>query len=312
MHLRLLKTFLAVVRSGNVTRAAEQVHLAQSSVSDQIQMLETEVGAELFTRTRQGLVLTQAGEALEPYAEEILALVDEAYVAVETAAGRSGRNLTIGALETIGAARLPQWLGVFQHRQPDAQVKLKIAGSGTLLRDLEQGTLDAVFCFDKGLVDERFAKRALLTEPLVLVAPPGEAGRATATDLESMAARRFITTESGCIYRHMFDQAFARSGMRSPTIAAEVGSITAIGRLVACGVGSALVPRLVVEDMLDQGEIVELPWRTTDSTVSLVLMWRRRRVLSPLLKRFLAAMDELPVSVKRADARPQHAGPSPS
>jgi DNA-binding transcriptional LysR family regulator len=58
MHPRLLKTFLAVARSRNVTRAAEQVHLAQSRVSDQIQALETELGAELFVRTRQGLLLT--------------------------------------------------------------------------------------------------------------------------------------------------------------------------------------------------------------------------------------------------------------
>ncbi|TJW73014.1 MAG: LysR family transcriptional regulator, partial [Mesorhizobium sp.] len=78
MHPRLLKTFLAVARTRNITRAAAEVNLAQSSVSDQIQALEAELGADLFTRSRQGLELTPAGDALKPYAEGLLALADDA------------------------------------------------------------------------------------------------------------------------------------------------------------------------------------------------------------------------------------------
>jgi DNA-binding transcriptional LysR family regulator len=307
MHPRLLKTFLAVASSQNVTRAAKQVHLAQSSVSDQIQVLETELGAELFVRTRQGLFLTPAGEALKSYAEDILALADEARAAVETAAAHIGNSLTIGALETIGAARLPQWLGAFQRQQPDVNVHLKIAGSGELMQGLEAGALHAVFCFDKGPIDERLARRVISSEPLVLIMPPKEAVRASTIDLESLATLRFITTERGCTYRHLFDKAFAEAGIRPPAIAAEVGSITAIGRLVAIGVGSALVPRLAVEDMLDRGEITELPWPGTSNTTSLVLIWRRRRVLSPPLRRFLTAAEELAVPVRSIDAPPLRA-----
>lgn len=106
MNPRLLKTFLAVARTGNVTRAALEVNLAQSSVSDQIQALEAELGASLFTRSRQGLALTPAGEALKPYAENLLALADDARAAVDaTRAGTAG-SLSIGALETIASARL--------------------------------------------------------------------------------------------------------------------------------------------------------------------------------------------------------------
>ncbi|TIP32956.1 MAG: LysR family transcriptional regulator, partial [Mesorhizobium sp.] len=98
MHSRLLKTFLAVARTGNVTRVAQEVNLAQSSVSDQIQALETELGASLFIRSRQGLTLTPAGEALKPYAENLLALADDARAAVDaTRAGTAG-SLSIGAL----------------------------------------------------------------------------------------------------------------------------------------------------------------------------------------------------------------------
>ena len=87
MHPRLLKTFLAVARHRNITRAAREVHLAQSSVSDQIQSLENELGVALFIRSRHGLDLTAAGEALKPYAEEILQLAEEARIAVEARMG---------------------------------------------------------------------------------------------------------------------------------------------------------------------------------------------------------------------------------
>jgi DNA-binding transcriptional LysR family regulator len=89
MHPRLLKTFLAVARHRNITRAAREVHLAQSSVSDQIQSLESELGVTLFTRSRQGLDLTASGAALKPYAEEILQLPSEPNVAADRTPVRS-------------------------------------------------------------------------------------------------------------------------------------------------------------------------------------------------------------------------------
>ncbi|WP_214477596.1 LysR family transcriptional regulator, partial [Mesorhizobium sp. dw_380] len=247
MHPRLLKTFLAVARSRNVTRAAEVVHLAQSSVSDQIQTLEAELGAALFTRSKVGLELTPAGLALKPIAEDLLRLDGEARAAVLLAAGQTGGTLTIGALETIASARLAPWLPGFQAGHPDIAVRMKVTDSGTLLRLLEDGGIDVAFCFArrdgaKGAADERLARRTISAEPLVLVAAAGTAP----CDLAGLAALRFVATEPGCIYRHMFDTAFAEAGMAAPRLAAEVGSIGAIARLVAAGAGLSLVPRLAV------------------------------------------------------------------
>ena len=141
MYPRLLRTFLAVARSRNVTRAAEEIHLAQSSVSDQIQSLETELGTDLFARSKLGLELTRAGEALMPYAEEILRLSDEARAAVKANMGKTAGTVTIGALETIASVKLPRWLSAFQDDHPDINLKLKVAGSGDLLRKLEDGEI---------------------------------------------------------------------------------------------------------------------------------------------------------------------------
>jgi DNA-binding transcriptional LysR family regulator len=290
MHPRLLKTFLAVAWHRNITRAAREVHLAQSSVSDQIQSLESELGVTLFTRSRHGLDLTTAGEALKPYAEEILQLADEARIAVEARTGTTAATVTVGALETIAAVKLPQWLAAFRGDHPEIGLRLKIAGSNVLLRQLEEGEIDVAFCFDKGGLDERLARRTISAEPLVLIASAENATASGQGDLAALAAMRFVVTETGCVYRHLFDTAFAETA--APKLAAEVGSIGAIASLVATGIGMGLVPRLAVAEALDRGEIVELPWPGPARTASLVMIWRRRRVQPPALKLLLAAAGE--------------------
>lgn len=305
MRPNLLKSFLAVARRRNITHAATEVHLAQSSVSDQLQLLENELGTSLFTRTRTGLELTPAGEALKPYAGEILALMDEARAAVAATAGHAAGVLTIGALETIASARMPRWLSTFRREHPDINLQLKIAGSGELLQKLQGGDIDIVFCFDKGDLDGRLFKRMVSAEPLALVAPPGGQSTLAADGLEVLAGRNFVATETGCVYRHLFDKAFAEAGIAAPQPVAEVDSIRTIARLVAAGTGLALVPRLAVADALDDGELVEIPWSGPVRTASIVAIWRRRRVQPAALGQFLASAALAPV--RSADVRPRHA-----
>lgn len=292
MHPRLLKTFLAVARHRNFTRAAEEVHLAQSSVSDQIQSLEAELGAALLIRAKTGLTLTPAGEALRLYAEDMLLLAEEARAAVAAAAGRQAGTVVIGALETIAAVRLAPWLSRFRAEHAETDLRLTVAGSGELLRKLEAGAIDVAFCFGEGAFDERLARRVVAVEPIVLIMPPGRAARAGVPDLSALAAMDFLTTESGCVYRAITDRAFAEAGLSAPRRAAEVGSVAAIARLVATGAGVGLVPRLAVEAALARGEIDEVAWPGSMRTVPLAMVWRRRRVQPPALKRLLAAASE--------------------
>jgi len=303
MRPSLLKTFLAVARSRNVTRAAAEVHLAQSTVSDQLQLLEAELRTSLFVRSKTGLDLTPAGEALVAYAEEILALTDEARVAVGAATGQAMSSLAIGALETVASGRMPRWIAAFRANHPNIDLQLKIAGSQELLQAVESGAIDIAFCFDKGELDKRFVKRVVAAEPLVLTAPPAFGSASTSPDLAALAGKSFVATQMGCVYRHIFDRAFGETGIGAPKLAAQVDSIRTIVRLVAAGTGLALLPRLAVVDALDRGEIIAMRWPGPIQTVSLVAIWRRRRVQPPALSQLLAlAADEL-APVRPAGAR---------
>jgi len=194
----------------------EEIHLAQSSVSDQIQSLEADLGTTLFIRSKLGLTLTAEGTTLKPYAEEIPALADEARAEVRTTAGHTAGSVTIGALETIASEKLPRWLSDFRSDHPDIGLRIRISGSGQLLRDLENGEIDVAFCFDSGVLDERLAKRTISVEPLVLVAPPEAQLALMGGDLTALASVSFVVTEAGCIYRSMFDETFAEADIAAP------------------------------------------------------------------------------------------------
>ncbi|PDS77325.1 LysR family transcriptional regulator [Rhizobium sp. L43] len=307
MNPRQLKTFLAVIRHGNLTRTAAEVNLAQSSLSDQIQALEQELGAELFLRSRQGVVPTPAGAALKAYAEEILALNDEAKTAVSAAAGCAELSLTLGTLETIATERLAPWLSLFRKKNPRFGLKLKIGNSGELLAQLQHGSIDVAFTFDRGQQDERFLTRRICSEPLVLIAGSDSQARPPAS-LAALSTASFVATEIGCVYRHLFETAFAEASIATPPIVTEADSIATIIRLVSSGTGYGLVPRLALGQAATRDDVVELPWPGNPPAASLIMMWRRRRVQPSALSLLLASASENLQPVKPADARLQRAG----
>lgn len=313
MTPRLLQTFLAVARCRTATRAASELNLVQSSVSDQIQILEEALGASLFLRSKQGFRLTAAGEALVPYAQEILALTDDAVAAVKNASISVDRSIVIGALETVAAEVLPALLADLRKNQPQLRMRIEVAGSDYLLQRLLDGSNDIAFCFRKGALDVRLTHREFAQEPLVMIGPPAVGSTsAPALTPEALRDEPFITTEPGCIYRHLFDQAWRWAGLAPPTPFVEVGSIGAILRLVAAGSGYALIPRLVVREALERGSVAAIPWPGPALVATLDMVWRRRRVQSPGLTLLLAGTGRVRPSLKRDGDHPRREEPRPS
>nr|WP_234903513.1 LysR family transcriptional regulator substrate-binding protein [Agrobacterium vitis] len=101
---------------------------------------------------------------------------------------------------------------MFREQHPNVTVSLKVAASGDLLQQVEAGMIDVAFCFDRGSFDNRLATRLIAKEPVILIAPiTGQYARGMPT-LTEIGAVSFVATEVGCVYRAMFDKAFADFG----------------------------------------------------------------------------------------------------
>ncbi|MBU8897173.1 LysR family transcriptional regulator [Corallococcus sp. M34] len=292
MKLRQLETFRTVARTLNFRRAAEQLHYAQSSITEQIQGLESDLDVALFDRTGRVLRLTEAGARLLSYADQMLALAEEARTALQEHDSELSGTLTIWAPETLCARRLPGLLTAFHAHHPRVRLVVSPKGRAEILQGLRGQEIDlGIFL---GEVPSGIAVHCeqLATEPLCLVAPPGHAltqrDRVLADDLRPWP---FISTEQGCAYRDLFERAWTEVEGK-PAVVAEMGSVTAVARCVASGMGLAVLPHVAVSDEVSRGELVPLPWPSL-AAAGIWFAWSGRR-LSPAAAAFLRTVREEP------------------
>lgn len=275
MELRHLRTFRVVARTLNFTHAAAELHYAQSSVTEQVQALEAELGSVLFDRANRRL--TAAGERLVGYADQVLALVEEAKAAVDEDRGEPEGDLVIGALETLCTHWVPPLLNTYRTRWPRVRLSLKEGGRGELYHAVRQSEMDVCFTFGPGPQDPNLASRTLGSEPLVVIVPDGHplAGKGELHE-EELKGIGFLATPQGCGFREMLDR------LDGPVVDTEVGSLAALGRCVAAGMGCGLVPAMV-----DHPGAVAVP--LAGHSTALTMTWRRRDERKPSVAALIAA-----------------------
>ncbi|WP_405014777.1 LysR family transcriptional regulator [Kitasatospora sp. NBC_01539] len=244
MQLQQLRYFAAVADLRNFTRAAERLHVAQPSLSQQIRSLERELGGELFHRTRGNIALTDAGEALLPLARRILADTDSARLAVqETVQLRRGR-VRLGAPPSLCTSLVPDVLGAFRSRHPAVDLLVREGGSGDLTAALTAGELDLALLIDpaSGEAPAGLTVTPLLHEDLVLVsAAPLPEGRMPVAALRD---RPLVMFREGYALRDSTLAACRAEGFE-PRFAVEGGEMDAVLGFVRAGLGAAVVPAMV-------------------------------------------------------------------
>lgn len=142
MQFQQLVYFVAVAETRHFTRAAEREHVAQPSLSQQIKALERELGAELFSRARGNIALTDAGETLLPLARRILADADTARLEVQELAQLRRGRVRLGATPSVCTGLLPDVLRTFHAAHPGIELLIEEGGSLDLVRELARGSLD--------------------------------------------------------------------------------------------------------------------------------------------------------------------------
>jgi DNA-binding transcriptional LysR family regulator len=246
VELRQLEHFVAAAEERHFTRAAQRLHIVQSGLSASIRALERELGAPLFVRSTRRVELTQAGLALLPEARRTLAAATAAADAVAAVQGLVRGSLAVGTMQILPpAVDLLAILGRFHAQHPGVELRLRQAGTGTLLGEVLAGALDLALVAPVGRPPAGLAVRRLAGDPLLLACPPEHplAGR-DQVELAELGAEPFVDFQPDWGLRMLVDQRLAAAGVDRRT-ALEVNDVPTLLELVAHGLGVALVPEVV-------------------------------------------------------------------
>lgn len=252
MEIHQLRYFVAVAEEGSFSRAAAREHIAQPSLSQQIQKLEAETGHRLFDRLSRRVVVTEAGKCLLEYARKILVDMAEARRCLDDLQRDISGGLNVGAILTIAPYLLPKLVGKFQVRYPKVVLEiLEDTTEGLALR-LEDGTLDAAIMStcqqSPALRSELLAREALL----VLLPSKHPLAKKKKISWSDLKAEKFLLLHEVHCLSVQVCNLLASQNLR-PELALRGSQLTTIAEMVASGTGVSVVPQMMVEHHLPPG-----------------------------------------------------------
>jgi LysR family transcriptional regulator, hydrogen peroxide-inducible genes activator len=246
MELHQLRYFCAVVRAGNFTRAAQDQHVAQPSLSQQIHKLEDELGTKLFDRFPRFARLTESGKAFLSKAEAILRQVGEARSEIQEMSRTEMGTVSVGAIPTIAPYFLAPVLARFVQRHPNISVRIAEEITPVLLDHLHNGRVDCVLLALPIRGDE-FLCEELFRERLFACLPTGHRLAARRSiGMSEIRSEPFLLLKEGHCFRENALAACRRSKVH-PNVVFESGQFSTILSMVSAGMGVSLVPSMAVE-----------------------------------------------------------------
>ncbi len=292
MDLHKLRIFMVVARTGNFTRAAEQLFMTQPTISQQLTALESQLGTVLIERQTRRQRLTAAGEALLPYAEQLLALAEAATEATRAAAGLADRTLRLGAGNTLATYLLPGLLSCYRSRLPQHRLRVSVGNTAELLALVASDTVELA------LVGSPAEHAGLAIIPfmydrlVVIVAPEDTWAGRTAIELDQLRERVLLTREPGSALHATVERLLGSAVMASDHVIM-LGETEAIKRSVEAGLGVALVQSIAVRREVAAGTLHELALLGADDRRTYHWAQRQGHTLSQAARGLVALLEEL-------------------
>lgn len=280
MDVSDLRIFSEVARLGGMNKAAGALNTVQSNVTTRIRLLEEELGVALFRRHSRGVVLTDAGERLLPYAEKLGRLIDDARRAVAED-GRPKGVLTVGSLETTAALHLSPLLAGYAAAHPDVDMILRTGTTNELIEAVLNHDVEAAFICGP-VEDPELVAETIFHEELVLLTAPSVAS----LDAALGANPRIVVLRAGCSYRQRLEDLLARRGVTGAR-QLQFGTLEAIFGCVAAGLGVTLLPRRLIGSVWQESRVAVHTLSPQEAEVETLLIRRKDAFLTSALRAFL-------------------------
>jgi DNA-binding transcriptional LysR family regulator len=257
--LTQLRSFLAVMRGGSVTAAADELVVTQPSVSAAVAALSRELGTPVTEREGRGIRPTAAGTAFAPFAADVIGLLEEGRRAAREAAHLADRRLRLAAVTTAAESFVPPLMRAFA--QSNASIGMTLAvGNREQVLDMVLDHRADVAIGGRPPRDPRVQASPILTNDFVLITSPDDAhATGGAVDASELERRVWLMREPGSGTRVVNEEFLAASSLEPQTLT--LGSNGAIKQAARAGLGIAFISRAAVALELDNGLLAALPVR---------------------------------------------------
>lgn len=289
MELRHLRYFVALAECLSFTRAAERVHVTQSTLSHQIRQLEEEVGRALLDRIGKRVRLTEAGETFLGYASKALHEVDQGLSDLKRAGDQLSGEVRIGATGTFNIGFVPECLALFLQRNPTVKVTVEELAADAIAQRLTDASLDVGIAYQPSDPTHLWFE-PLYTEELVLVVSPRHPlAQRKRVRMVELHRQHLVLLPSEFTTRTMLDECFRSCGAE-PVVAAEMNTIAPMVGLVARTQLAAIVSSHAVQP---RDEVRVIPIESPSPVRTPGLLWKRDTDQSAAVRSFASIIRQL-------------------
>ncbi|HLR70200.1 MAG TPA: LysR substrate-binding domain-containing protein [Pseudogracilibacillus sp.] len=295
MELRQLEYFMAVCKELHFTKAAEKLNIAQPTLSQQIKVLEDEVGVPLFDRIGKKTALTEAGKILLNHSQRVFHEIGQAQAALRDLNGLQRGKLTIGSLLTCVNYLLPPAIVEFKQLYPN--IELSVQGLRT--EEIETGLLDNDL--DLGITflpvdDEEMESIPLFTEELALVTSSNHPfAKLQELEMEMVGNMPTVLLPENFFLRQLIDTYFAKLGiMLEPTL--EMTTLDSLIQMVVEEIGVTILPEPYL-DSLDNNKIVKVKLVHPTPKRQIGFVYRKNKFMCTATSTFIEQITEMSKSI---------------
>lgn len=291
MNLHALRIFHAVARLGSFSQAAEALYISQPAVSKALKELEHQLNMQLIERAARGkrLTLTEGGMALFEHARSIFAIEKAAFEDVRARTGLKLGTLVIGTSTTIAGYWLAPYLAQFASKFPAIKVEVQVANTAQIEQALLECSIDLALV-EGSASEPNIISRHWQDDPMSIVVSSHKTAHHQTE--QWLNEQLWLLREPGSGTREMSLKLLASQGVSAKNNM-QLGSNEAIARAVAQGMGAALLPTVVTEDLVELGKLTRVKTQNSAALIRPLQQLRYRdRPSSPAAKAFEESLFE--------------------
>lgn len=282
MELRHARYFDAVAETLNFTRAAERLHVTQSTLSHQIKQLEDELGVSLFDRSNKKIRMTEAGEILRGYMTPALEQIDRGVQALRGNAEALTGSIRLGTTPSFNTRMVPLCVSTFLHHCPGIQVTVEELSAGLIARRLAAGQLDLAVSYRPADGTDLWFEPLYNEELRLVVAATHPMAKRRRVRMVELHHERMVLLPSQFLTRKLLDDCFEAAGA-APLVVAQLNSIAPMIELIRqTGLAGIIAETAVAPS--DDLRVVPLEDPTPIRTPG--MLWKKGATRSPMIKHF--------------------------